>query len=59
MAAPPSQWLIDLQTAWARGALLPYEKALDVQAQVSGGEWVPAADVVSGKTGGFVFVRKN
>lgn len=58
-AAPASQWLIDLQTAWARGGLLPYEKALDVQEQISGGAWVSAADVISGKTGGFVFVKQN
>lgn len=58
-ATPPSDWLLDLQTAWARGGLLPYSKALDVQAQVSGGQWAPAADVLAGKVTGNIFVQKT
>ncbi|WP_346843725.1 spherulation-specific family 4 protein [uncultured Rothia sp.] len=58
-ATAPSDWLLDLQAAWARGGLLPYAKALDVQERIGAGEWVPAADVIAGTVDGMVFVQKT
>lgn len=58
-AAPASDWLVDIQTAWARGGLLPFSKALDVQQQVAGGHWVPVSEVLSEGFGGMVFVKAS
>lgn len=34
-AGPPSQWLIDIQTAWARGVLGEHQQMLDVKTQLA------------------------